>query len=216
MGSNRIYVGNLSYDTREDNLRELFERGGHSVTDIHIVTDRETGRSRGFAFVEVATPEMLSAAISGLDGQELDGRRIALSEARPRTPREGGGGGGGGFDRPRGPGGGGGRFNGGGGGGSGPPSGDRRPVVQERRRRFDNDGPPRDSGPRPSAPPFGAAPAPWDANPNKGQQRRKKKWESGPSTGGAESGGGGGGDKRGNERRRGGGGSKRSWDDEDW
>jgi hypothetical protein len=108
---NRIYVGNLSYGTAEDGLRAVFEESGYKVSDVHIVTDRETGRSRGFAFVEVEDNDALNSAISALDGREVDGRRLALSEARPRRPRDGGGGGGGG-----------GRYN-----------NDRRPPVQERR-----------------------------------------------------------------------------------
>lgn len=84
----RIYVGNLSYDTGEDALRAFFEEGGCTVADVHIVMDRATGRPRGFAFVEVGDAGQVTTAIQTLDGRELDGRRLAISEARPRAPRE--------------------------------------------------------------------------------------------------------------------------------
>jgi RNA recognition motif-containing protein len=94
----RLYVGNLNYKTTEDDLRAAFSQGGRNVTDVHIVTDRETGRPRGFAFVEMASDEEAQAATSELDGMSLDGRNIQVNEARERTsgPRGGGGGGGGG------------------------------------------------------------------------------------------------------------------------
>ena len=97
----RLYVGNLNYRTTEDDLRAAFSEGGRNVTDVHIVTDRETGRPRGFAFVEMSTDEEAQAAISALDGADLDGRNIQVNEARERTsgPRGGGGGGGGGGRR---------------------------------------------------------------------------------------------------------------------
>ena len=94
MGS-RLYVGNLAYAVTEDSLRAVFEGGGHTVVDCQVVMDRETGRSRGFGFVEVESQEQAQAAISGLDGFELDGRPLRISEARERTERGGGGGGGG-------------------------------------------------------------------------------------------------------------------------
>jgi RNA recognition motif-containing protein len=87
-----IYVGNMSYDTTQDRLRELFEAYGE-VTSVNIITDRETGRPRGFAFVEMATDEAAAEAISALDGQNVDGRELKVNEARPRKPRSGGGGG---------------------------------------------------------------------------------------------------------------------------
>lgn len=98
-----LFVGNLSFHTTENELRSLFEPFGQ-ITRIHIATDRETGRSRGFAFVEMSNDEEASRAMSALDGKEFDGRTIKVNEARPRT--EGGGqrsgGGRGGFGRGRG------------------------------------------------------------------------------------------------------------------
>jgi RNA recognition motif-containing protein len=91
MGTN-LYVGNLSYDTDEDTLRSAFEADGRSVLKVSIITDRETGRPRGFGFVEMASPADAEAAISAMDGFELDGRRLRVNEARPK--RSGGGGGG--------------------------------------------------------------------------------------------------------------------------
>ncbi len=91
----RLYVGNLSFDTTEDGLRAALTEGGRSVKDIHIVTDRETGRPRGFAFAEMANDADAQAAIEALDGTDLDGRTLRVNEARERQPRGGGGGGGG-------------------------------------------------------------------------------------------------------------------------
>jgi cold-inducible RNA-binding protein len=111
----RLYVGNLAYGTSEEGLREAFARDGRKVKTVFIATDRETGRPRGFAFVEMETPEDATAAIAAMDGQSVDGRSLKVNEARER---EGGGGGGG--RRPGGGGGGGGfRDRGGGGGGGG-------------------------------------------------------------------------------------------------
>jgi RNA recognition motif-containing protein len=108
-----IYVGNLSYDVTEDDLREAFSRFGQ-VASSNVIKDRETGRSKGFGFVEMPTQAEAQAAIAGLNGQELKARKMNVNEARPRTERSGGGGGRGG-----GGGGGGGRGgNRGGGGGS--------------------------------------------------------------------------------------------------
>ena len=109
----RLYVGNLSWDTTEDTLRLAFAEDGRSVKDVHIMTDRDTGRPRGFGFVEMNSDGDAQAAIGALDGTELDGRRIKVNEARERQPRGGGGGGG------YGGGGGGGGYGGGGGGGRG-------------------------------------------------------------------------------------------------
>ncbi len=106
---NRLYVGNLSFDTTEDSLRAALSEDGRGVKEIHIVTDRDTGRPRGFAFAEMANEDDAQAAIKALDGTELDGRNLKVNEARERTPRQGGGGGGGGG---RGGGGGGGRRGG--------------------------------------------------------------------------------------------------------
>ena len=112
----RLYVGNLSWDTTQDSLRALFESGGRTVKDVHIVSDRETGRPRGFAFVEMGSKAEADAAIAALDGQDLDGRQIKVNEAKERAPRPGGGGGFGGGGGGRGGGGGGGGRGGGGGG----------------------------------------------------------------------------------------------------
>ena len=103
----RLYVGNLSYDSTEDSIREAFSASG-TVSDVHVMVDRETGRARGFGFVEMSTDEEAMAAIEALDGANLDGRDIKVNEAKAREPRgnRGGGGGGGGY----GGGGGGGRW----------------------------------------------------------------------------------------------------------
>ena len=117
--NNRLYVGNLSFDTSADAVRTAFAELGQ-VDDVYLVTDRATGRSRGFAFVTMSTPEEAQRAIQEMDGRMLDGRPLRVNEAEQK-PR--GGGGGGGFrggDRGGFGGGGGGRdrdFGGGGGGG---------------------------------------------------------------------------------------------------
>lgn len=108
----RLYVGNLSFNTTADGVRTAFQEFG-TVSDVHLVTDRETGRSRGFAFVTMGTPEEAAKAIQGMDGKQVDGRPLRVNEAEQRQQR-GGGGGGGGY---RGGGGGGGGYRGGGGGG---------------------------------------------------------------------------------------------------
>jgi RNA recognition motif-containing protein len=109
----RLYVGNLPYDTDEDSIKAFFEGGsGRQVTQVKIVTDRDTGRPRGFAFVEVSNEDQAKTAIADLDGKELGGRRIVVNVAR--EPQRGGGGGGGGGRG--GYGGGGGGYGGGGGG----------------------------------------------------------------------------------------------------
>ena len=95
----RIYVGNLSYRTTRDSLRAAFEEFG-TVSNSDVITDRESGRSKGFGFIEMPNNEEAQAAISALDGKELDDRTLRVNEARPATPRQGGGGGGG--YRPRG------------------------------------------------------------------------------------------------------------------
>jgi RNA recognition motif-containing protein len=95
-----IYVGNLSFDTTEEQLRQAFEGFGE-VTSVNIVIDRFTSKSRGFGFVEMADQSAAEAAISGLNGQEMNGRELNVTEARPRTdrgPSGGGRGGGGGRD----------------------------------------------------------------------------------------------------------------------
>ncbi len=114
-----IYVGNLSFSATEDQIRSMFEAYG-PVDRVSIVTDRDTGQPRGFAFVEMSDDDSAGKAMDGLNGMNLDGRNLTVNEARPkadRPRREGGGGGrGGGFGGNRG-GGRGGRGGGGGGGG---------------------------------------------------------------------------------------------------
>ena len=89
----RIYCGNLSFRATEDDVRELFSQYGE-VTDVHLVIDRETGRSRGFAFVEMATDQQAAAAVQALDGYRHQERNLKVNEAQPREARGGGGGGG--------------------------------------------------------------------------------------------------------------------------
>ena len=98
MGS-RLYVGNLSFDITEDSLRTTLEAGGGTCKDIHIVTDRETGRPRGFAFAEMSNDAEAQAVIQTMDGKELDGRNLTVNEAKPRPAGGGRGGGGGGGGR---------------------------------------------------------------------------------------------------------------------
>ncbi|HCR31054.1 MAG TPA: RNA-binding protein [Opitutae bacterium] len=122
-----IYVGNLSFDASEDDVRNAFSQFGN-VESIKLITDRETGRPRGFGFVTMPDSSEANAAIESLNGTELLGRELRVREAtpRPERPRQGGGGyqgGGGGF---RGGGGGGGGYRGGGGGGKGSRRGNRR------------------------------------------------------------------------------------------
>jgi len=117
----RLYVGNLSFNTTADGVRTAFMQFG-TVSDVHLVTDRETGRSRGFAFVTMGTTEEAAKAIEGMDGKTLDGRPLRVNEAEQRQARGGGGGGGGGGYR----GGGGGGRGGYGGGGGGYGGGDDR------------------------------------------------------------------------------------------
>ena len=102
----KLYVGNLSYSASEDELRNLFSQYG-TVESVAVITDRDTGRSKGFAFVEFANDQEAQAAISGLNGKAMSGRSLSVSPARPKTEGGGGGGGRGGY----GGGGGGGRRN---------------------------------------------------------------------------------------------------------
>ncbi len=111
-----IFVGNLSFQTSQDELFAAFSNFG-AVERVNIVTDRDTGQSRGFAFVEMTDRTAAEASISALNGSELNGRAMNVNEARPK-PQGGGGGGGGGFGN-RGGGGGYGNRGGGGGGGRG-------------------------------------------------------------------------------------------------
>ena len=96
-----IFVGNLSFNTNEDELRQAFEAYGQ-VDRVSIMTDRDTGRSRGFGFVEMASSEDGEKAIAALNGSQVGGRTINVNEARPKTERAGGGGGGGGRGHDRG------------------------------------------------------------------------------------------------------------------
>jgi RNA recognition motif-containing protein len=128
---NKLYVGNLSYSIRDDDLQQAFAQYGN-VASAKVMMDRDTGRSKGFGFVEMGSDAEAQSAINGMNGQALDGRAIVVNEARPREERPGGfggggggrtGGGGGGFGGGRtgggGFGGGGGGYGGGGGGRSG-------------------------------------------------------------------------------------------------
>jgi RNA recognition motif-containing protein len=105
--NSKLFVGNLSFEVTENDLQDLFSGFG-PVTDVNLMTDRSTGRSRGFAFVTMATPEGAQAAIQGAAGKDLKGRNLTVNEARPREERSGGGGGGnrGGYGDRRGGGGG--------------------------------------------------------------------------------------------------------------
>jgi len=106
----KLYVGNLSYSVRDDDLQQKFSEFG-GVQSAKVMMDRDSGRSKGFGFVEMSSDAEAQAAISGMNGQNVDGRDMVVNEARPMEPRSGGFGGGGG--------GGGGRREGGGGGGYG-------------------------------------------------------------------------------------------------
>ena len=94
MNSNKLYVGGLPYSVTEDSLEELFSAHG-TVESAKVITDRMTGRSRGFGFVEMSSQEEAQAAIDKLNGTDLEGRSLTVNEAKPREPRSGGGGGGG-------------------------------------------------------------------------------------------------------------------------
>jgi len=113
---NKLYVGNLAYGVRDDELQQAFAPFG-TVTSAKVMMDRDTGRSKGFGFVEMGTDAEAQAAINGMNGQALEGRAIVVNEARPREERPGGFGGGGGSRGGFG-GGGGGGYGGGGGGGT--------------------------------------------------------------------------------------------------
>ncbi len=107
---NRVYIGNMSWDTDESSLTAALTEGGRNVKEVHIVMDRDTGRPRGFAFAEFANEADAQSAIADLDGKDLDGRALKVNEAQERQPRGGGGGGGGGRGGGRGGGGGGDRW----------------------------------------------------------------------------------------------------------
>jgi RNA recognition motif-containing protein len=113
--SKRLYVGNMAFHSTEDSIRDAFQKAGIEVLSVQLMTDRMTGQSRGFCFVDVAGDREAEAAIEALHGREVDGRALTVNEARARVP-SGGGGGGGGFGGGRGgPRGGGSRGGGGGG-----------------------------------------------------------------------------------------------------
>src|SRR5262245_29956070 len=120
MSNSKLYVGNLSFKTTEDELRSAFGQFG-SVTDVYVAMDKMTGRPRGFAFVTMGTPEEAKLAAEKMNGTDLGGRALTVNEARPKEEGAGRsfGGGGGGGGRGFGGGGGGGRGFGGGGGGRG-------------------------------------------------------------------------------------------------
>lgn len=93
--SKKLYVGNLSYDVSSSDLQQMLEAHG-TVISAEVISDRMTGRSKGFGFVEMESAEQAEAAINALNGQEHGGRNLTVNEAKPRAPRTGGGGGGGG------------------------------------------------------------------------------------------------------------------------
>src|SRR6476469_5130769 len=108
--SNKLFVGGLSFNTTENDLQDAFAAHG-GVTEVNVITDRMTGKSKGFAFVTMNSPEEAEKAIQAMNGKSLDGRSLTVNIARPREERGGGGGGGGGYS--------GGSRGGGGGGGRG-------------------------------------------------------------------------------------------------
>src|ERR1041385_4286995 len=107
--STKLFVGNLSFNTTENDLQDAFAAHG-TVVEANLMIDKMSGRPRGFAFVTMSTPEEAQKAIDALNGKQLDGRALTVNIARPREERSGGGGGGGGGRRP---------YGGGGGGGGG-------------------------------------------------------------------------------------------------
>jgi len=123
---NKLYVGNLAYSVRDDDLQQAFAQFG-TVSSAKVMMDRDTGRSKGFGFVEMGSDAEAQSAINGMNGQALDGRALVVNEARPREERPGGFGGGGGRSGGFGGGGrsGGGGYGGGGGGGYGGGGGGR-------------------------------------------------------------------------------------------
>jgi RNA recognition motif-containing protein len=183
----KLYVGNLNYNTNEESLRQMFGSNGREVASVSIIMDRETGRSRGFAFVEMTTAEFAQQALKELDGADLDGRALRINEARERDARGPGGpprsfGGprpdGGGFGGPP--------AGGGGGGNFGPP---RAPGGG-------NFGPPRAPGGGNFGPPRA---------PGGGAGDDRKRGGGGPGRRGER-----------DEGKRGGGGKRRGGDDEGW
>jgi cold-inducible RNA-binding protein len=130
----KLYVGNLPFQTSSDDLREHFAQAGN-VESAQVVEDRMTGRSRGFGFVEMTTPEEAAAAIEQFNGKDFKGRNLTVNEARPRTDRGPGGGYGGGGNRGGYGGGSGGGYGGGGGRGRDKDR-DRRPSRNDREPRW--------------------------------------------------------------------------------
>ena len=108
--STKLFVGNLSFNTSENDLQDAFAAFG-TVVEANLMVDRTTNRPRGFGFVTMSTPEEAKNAIEGMNGKDIDGRALTVNEARPREERSGGGGGGGGGGRRE--------YGGGGGGGGG-------------------------------------------------------------------------------------------------
>ena len=92
MSQNKLYVGNLSFNSTEDDITGAFSSYG-TVTSVNLITDRETGRPRGFGFVEMSSDAEAQSAMQAMDGQELDGRNLKVNVAKPRESRSGGGGG---------------------------------------------------------------------------------------------------------------------------
>ena len=92
----KLYVGNLPYETNEQDLQELFAQAG-AVESVTVMRDRDTGRARGFGFVEMSSDDDAQNAITKLNDQQFGGRRLTVNEARPQVPRSGGGGGGGSY-----------------------------------------------------------------------------------------------------------------------
>jgi cold-inducible RNA-binding protein len=111
--STKLFVGNLSFNTTENQLQDLFAAHG-TVLEVDLIMDKFTGRPRGFAFVTMENKEGADAAVQALNGKPVDGRPLTVNEARPREERSGGGGGGRGYDRGERGGGGGGGYGGGG------------------------------------------------------------------------------------------------------
>ncbi|MDF1701020.1 MAG: RNA-binding protein [Planctomycetota bacterium] len=91
MSQNKLYVGNLSWNSTEDDVNDAFSAFGN-VTSVNLIMDRETGRPRGFGFVEMSSDSEAQAAIEGLDGRDLDGRNLKVNLAKPRESHGGGGG----------------------------------------------------------------------------------------------------------------------------
>lgn len=94
MGNKKLYVGNLSYSVTSESLTSMFSQFG-TVESAKVISDRDSGRSKGFAFVEMSTEDEAAACVREMSGKDFEGRRLNVSEAKPQEPRSGGGGGGG-------------------------------------------------------------------------------------------------------------------------